>query len=484
MAKDEYKARMNSHVTLAYAVNASIREHRLIAAGERILIAASGGTDSLALLHILMSLRDSLGCDLHVATLDHGLRGEAGADDARFVVETAQAWNIPVTSSTADVRALAAERRIGIEAAARSARYDFLAQVARAIGAHRVAVAHHAGDQVETVLLHLLRGSGLRGLSGMSFASPLPGHSDLTLIRPLLGITRADLEAYCHDHALHPRHDVSNDDLSLTRNRLRHETLPYLRDLAPGFDRRLLALAEIAALEDNFVDSALSQTIDPHLIHQPDRITLPRAIFVALHPALQRRFVLSAARDLRAHDITAQHVAAAVDLALKGQVGARALLTAGVQLRRDYDAIVVERESAPLPDDHPLLPTAESVIPVAIPGTTTVGQGGAAWLLTASPTPLEGDSASLAIPEGAEIILRGRRNGDRFAPQGLDGHTRKLKDWLIDRRVPRRHRDRLPLLVVGGEIAALYCRGWHVSAHFHSTQNPSHFIYISIAQNE
>src|SRR5690606_722014 len=156
-------------------------------------------------LHILAALRAAIGFTLYAATLDHGLRGAASAADAQFVVETARVWGIPARRGNADVPALAARQSGGIEAAARAARYDFLASVAREVGADRIAVAHHADDQVETVLLHLLRGAGIGGLRGMAWIAPTPGSPDLLLIRPLLGVTRAEIDTYCREYGIQPR---------------------------------------------------------------------------------------------------------------------------------------------------------------------------------------------------------------------------------------------------------------------------------------
>ncbi|MCC6805409.1 MAG: tRNA lysidine(34) synthetase TilS [Anaerolineae bacterium] len=348
----EYKAGMN----LTEQLFAVIRAHNLLPYGAgSIVVGVSGGADSLALLHLLANLRGQPGLEdmrLHVATLDHGLRGAAGADDARFVVETARAWGLPVTAGKKDVRALADEHRMSVEAAARAARYDFLASVAQDVGAERIAVAHNADDQVETILLHLLRGASLSGLAGMAYVAPLPEHPDLTLIRPLLGVPRADLDAYCREHGLQPRRDASNDDTRYTRNRLRLDVIPKLRDVSPQVDRRLLQLAEIAALEDDFADRALHEVIDQHVARSEGRIRLPNTVFRGLHPALQRRLIIWAVGQLGgAADVSYVHVVAAVRLANEGNVGGRAQLKGGVQLRVDYDLVVVERDDAPIDDE-------------------------------------------------------------------------------------------------------------------------------------
>ncbi len=411
---------------------------------------------------------------MHAATLDHGLRGDAGADDARFVIETAQRWNIPATAGYADVAALAAERGLSIEAAARAARYDFLAAVAHETGADRVAVAHNADDQVETVLLHLLRGSGVSGLAGMAALASLPGHPDLLLIRPLLDVARADLDAYCQDHDLHPRHDASNDDQRYTRNRLRHDLIPHLRDLSPQVERRLLQLAEIAAVEDDFVSAALQAAIETQITRTSDRVSLPRATFASLHPALQLRFIITALAELDAADAATIHLRAAADLALTGQVGAIAQFPHGLRLRVDYNDIYVERETA-ANDDRFLLP-AGAAIPLVAPGVVDFDR----WRLETAPISSDAAAVELNVPEGAVLTLRGRRAGDRFAPPGLGGHTQKLSKWMIDHKIPRNLRERVPLLVVDDQIAAVYWNGWFVSARFSENAAANGHLYLIV----
>ena len=458
-------------MNLLTSVKTAIQTHDLLPEDGVLVVAVSGGTDSLALLHVLREL----GIRLQVATLDHGLRGDAGAADARFVAEMAQAWGLPVTGGYADVRALAAERRLGIEAAARVARYDFLASVARQVGATRIAVAHNADDQVETVLLHLLRGAGISGLAGIGYVASVPGHPNLTLIRPLLDVPRVELDAYCREHGLQPRRDASNDDARFTRNRLRLALMPHLRELSPQVERRLLQFAEIAAIEDDFADHALHAAVDPHVTRNAGSVSLPDAVFRQLHPALRRRFVVWAIESLgEAADVGYVHIAAAVKLATRSAVGTRAQLKRGVQLRVDYDAIIVEREDTPIRDDLPLLAEG-SAIPVAVPGVTPVN---ADWTLTAALSPFEGAGLRLAIPEGSTVVLRGRQSGDRIAPLGLDGHTQKVSKRMIDHAVPRNARERLPLLVVDGIIAAIWWNGWTVSEQFAVDERSERVLYF------
>lgn len=472
-----------------------VRKNALIPAESLVLVGVSGGADSLALLHLLRQLAPTLKCRLHAASFDHRLRGEAGAEDARFVQRTAEGWGIPVTIGAADVRELAGREKLSIEAAARRARYTFLADVARQVGAARVAVAHHADDQAETVLLHLLRGAGIAGLAGMAAQAPLPGHPDLTLIRPLLTVTRAEIEAYCRAHDLHRREDVTNADVTYLRNRLRHETLPHLQTLNPQITRVLAQLADIAAVENDYTESQLQAVLTSRVNLTRERVSLERSDFNRLHPALARRFVAWAASQVAGskQDIEYLHIITAVEVARRRRLGAVAELPGGLRLRVDYEAIVIERASTPLSEpDFPLLEEGAE-IPVNVPGVTPVS---ARWaLVTSLEAPdiapplhavergLGGEVARLAIPPNSAVTLRTRRDGDRFAPLGMGGHTQKISRWMVNRKIPLNVRDRLPLLTVNGEIAAVFAgQNWSIAETFAVWQERSYNIHFHFQQ--
>lgn len=427
---------------------------QLIPPGSVVLVAVSGGADSLALLYALHALRGRLTCRLHAATFDHGVRGPASAADAAFVAEICAALGIPLAAGRAG-------RPAAAEAALRAARYDFLAAAARAAGAQRVATGHHAGDQAETVLLRLTRGAGSAGLAAMAPLAPLPGHPSLTLIRPLLSLARADIDAYCAQLGLEPRQDSTNLDPAYARNRLRRDAIPALERVNPQAQRALARFAAQAAAENDFLQRALLQAIAPGLAREAGRISLERAAFRALHPALRWRFVHWAAQQLNsAAEIGFEHADAACALALTAHTGAAAALPGGLRLRLDYSQIVVELTNAP--HAAPACPLLEpgAVIVAAIPGLTPLPGG---WALRAALTP---GGAALHLPPAARVTLRTRRPGDRFAPPGLGGHTQKLKQWLNDRKIPRRLRDQLPLLDVNGEIAAVCAPQWVTSGRF------------------
>lgn len=445
-------------MTLLETTYQIIKRQNIDLSDTRLVVGVSGGADSLALLHILHQLAPRLGYQLHVATLDHGLRGTESADDVRFVIETCRTWDIPITTGQVDTASLAQQQQTGIEAAARSARYTFLAQTAHQQNACCIVVAHHADDQAETILMHLIRGSGLQGLSGMKIMTPLPADPSLTLLRPFLPITRAEIESYCRQHQLAARADSTNKDTAYTRNQLRLQTLPHLRQLNPHIERALLQLADIADVESDYIQQQLNQVIANFVTITPSRISIERSQFHTLHPALQRRLVYWAAQQFGS-STGYQHVTAAISVVQTGQQGAIALLPDHVQLRVDYGKLVIESQDAPLTYAGPLLPPgfdADISAPgvIALPG----------WELHIQYHSPETSEPVLTLPTREHIRLRTRQPGDRFQPQGLQGHSQKLKKWLIDHKIPRSIRSQIPLLVVKNEIAAFYIhKEWMVS---------------------
>jgi len=441
----------------------TLSQHEAFAGVELVIVAVSGGSDSVALLHLLNRSKGALGIDLHVASLNHGIRAEAGQLDLEFVASLASRWQLPYTVDHADVPRLSAEWGIGMEAAARRARYAFLARVACKQGSRCVAVGHHALDQAETILMNIVRGSGARGLRGMRVLSDLPHHSGIRLVRPLLHLTKRELETYCQEHNLPYRVDESNADIGYSRNFVRHEVISRLRHLNPevliAFDR----LAESAATDEDFMESYFATAVLPLLSISPGRWQMKKGDFNALHPAMQRRTVQGAFRQLSGASAALSH-ALTLDLIAWSQeaaAGDRRDLSAALQMRMGYDALCIERKDVPIEYDQYRL------IPVDTDRRIVADSPLALQRLNICLSPdrsARNGEVRLALPANTELWLRTRRPGDRFKPKGMGGHSRKVKDWMIDRKIPREIRDRIPLICADGEIVAI-CLGdtWHLA---------------------
>jgi len=476
-------------VELLKQVRHTVATHGLLAPGDGVVVGVSGGPDSLCLLHVLLRLRDEFDLRLHVAHLHHGARGDDADADAEFVRSLAAQWQLPVTVERVDVPALARQHGLAFEEAARRVRYAFLWRVARKTGCRKIAVGHNADDQAETVLMHFLRGAGPAGLRGMLPATPIHDYRLLepfleerrgnaapdrhaappscTIIRPLLETPRAEIEAYCAAQGLAPRFDRSNLDTTYFRNRLRHELLPLLEAASPNLRARLCHTAAVVAADYEVLahlrDQAWAKVV---LEERETAVVLDRAAWRDLPTALQRAILRKAAYRLRRslRDVSFVHVEHARRVARTGDTGAQATLPMGLALVVGYDALVVgDAGSAVPPPDEPLLWSPDP-LPVQVPGTTLLPRSN--WALQATfldvwdagqvtsntdPWTAYFDAARLAQP----IVLRPRSPGDRFCPLGMQHHIVKLSAFLINRKVPRAWRDRVPLLVAGGEIVWL-----------------------------
>jgi tRNA(Ile)-lysidine synthase len=268
----------------------------LLSPGDSVLVATSGGPDSLSLLHALAGMRDTLGLSaLSVAHLNHSLRGTDAAEDAVFVDAFCREYALPCVLGTADAAAIAHQQRISVQQAARQARYAFLDDAARRQNATKIATAHTQDDQTETVLLHILRGTGLDGLRG------IPARRG-PYIRPLLGVSRADILAYCQAQGLTPRQDSSNLEADhYTRNRIRLDLLPQLeRDFNPAVRSALLRLSETAARDADFLHTqADAALVDATLISNADSFVLDSNRLRTLHPSLLRHVLRAALAQFR-----------------------------------------------------------------------------------------------------------------------------------------------------------------------------------------
>ncbi|MSQ26282.1 MAG: tRNA lysidine(34) synthetase TilS [Dehalococcoidia bacterium] len=451
------------------AVRLFLRHHRLRGP---LLVAVSGGPDSVCLLHALVRLRPSLGLILHAAHLDHQLRGAASAADASYVARLCRTLGVPLTSGRADVAAYRQRKKLSPEDAARRVRYGFLAAIARHEGSPAVLLGHTADDQAETVLLHLIRGAGLAGLRGMDPVSrwPIAGESEaLILARPLLGVSRADTHAYCAANRLRPRHDPTNRSRAMTRNRVRRDILPALRKLNPRVDHALVRLARAAADADAYLEQEAARAWPRVARLQSGAAEIRSDRYAVLAPALRIALLRHAVAHITgaAHDIEEDHLRR-MDRAALGPAGATVPLPGGLLFSTGYASHRLGLAQPPTAPPATLPATlAEKTWPLTIPGVTAIP----GWRIHAAIVPPPRrlpppSSRTIYLPAAlapAGLLLRSRRPGDRFHPPGM-AHAKKLQDILVNAKVPRPQRDDLPLLCTGrGEI--LWIVGLRPSRH-------------------
>ena len=484
---------MSTIATLEGLVAGALRRTGYSGNDTTLVVAASGGPDSLALLFCLHRLSERHRLRLHVAHLNHNFRGEEAEEDARFVSSVAEELGLPATIDKRHPRAGDLTRNSSFEQAARETRYAFLAEVAQDVGASAVVVGHTADDLAETVLLHILRGSGLHGLSGMSELSPWPWPAraqDLTLFRPLLPANKTDTVTYCRELGRTFRDDSGNYLDRFTRNRVRNHLLPLLAaEYNPRVRDSLLRLARISAQELDFLEQETERVWPQVAIEIEGGVRFRRAELTSLHPALQRMVLRRGYTLLKgdARRLRESHLTSMTEAAIEKNSGLILDLPGGLKLHLVYDDLFLSR-NAGIPCPFPLLkqdyrvglPTSEErqevtragpwrvTIQTVVSGLADFQQQGPGANSFINREPSEGDTTPDNVwtayldrsTLGDELILRSRRPGDRFQPLGMDRH-KKLQDFFTDSRVPRTWRDRVPLLasrcgiawVVGYRIA-------------------------------
>ncbi len=416
----------------------SLAQSGAIPPGSRVLVAVSGGADSIALLLLLNQVAARMELHLEAAHLDHALR-EASAGDARFVVQFCAGMDIPLTLERRDVAAIARQRRVNLEEVAREVRRDFLMSTARVRSCPLIALGHHADDQAETFLMRLLRGSGVTGLAGMRMLSP-------PMVRPLLPFSRADLIAYLHGQQVTWREDASNRDTAFTRNRIRHDLLPLLGTFNPNIIGQLAGLCEQLHQDNEFWAGLVARELTRCGRWQDDAFTLDCPELLALAPSLAGRVVRAALQQVRGdlRGLTASHIAKVLKLAGEGPRQGELDLP-GAWVARRYARLLFRKERLEGPAPFELV--------LHGPGTYRLPDGRALKLslerlaLGESAGTVEFAAASVPFP----MQLRNWRPGDRFRPSGMSG-SKKLQDLFVDLKLDKEARQAAPLLLRDDEI--------------------------------
>ena len=481
-------------------VGAAISERGL--SGKRLVVAVSGGPDSLALLHALYRLRDEYGLTLRGAHLNHRLRGAESEADAEFAAAAFERLGIPFTLGGVDVAAYRRRHRLSLEDAARRVRYSFLADAAAEHGADAIALGHTADDQAETVLMHIIRGSGLDGLRGMQALDRRTiGGRRVALFRPLLDLSRAETEAYCRALSLTPRIDPSNSSPEFLRNRIRLELVPLLEQMNPSMRDALVRLARNATQDSDYIRERADAVWREVAQTVGDGVVRLDAVALGGERAAIRGRVLRRAIEMAGGEVTQRHILDMMAL-LGGAPGKRLHLSGGLGFVTGYGEAYVGSANA-VEDALMPLPAlcGESFVPV--PGEARVGgwrinvtcrdrRDGEGFshspysfgkLRTSSNLPPlgEGTEASEMLDMdcvGDGLRVRGRLPGDRFQPLGMEG-SKSLREFMIDARIPRGWRDGLPLVVSERGIACV--PGWRIAHWARVTEETRRVLRLELS---
>ncbi|MBI2354021.1 MAG: tRNA lysidine(34) synthetase TilS [Deltaproteobacteria bacterium] len=432
---------------LARRISRTVLEQRLFGPGDTLIVALSGGADSTALLDLLSGL-PGFQPRLVAAHLNHSLRGADSEADEAFSRGLAGRYSIPFESRRVDVRAFAAQHRLNLEDAGRRARHAFFEELRRKWGAAAVALGHHADDQAETVLMRLLRGAGSAGLSGM------PYRNERGFIRPLLDVTRSEIEEWLTQKGLAWREDQSNRDTAFLRNRIRHELLPLLEGYNPAVRERLTATAGLLAADDDLLETLTRKEYARLAERGAAAVAFEVAALTQMHPAMLRRLIRHAVSELAGdlRHLSLRHVGDVAALLDDGPPNRRITLPGLLLARREYGRLVIQRAGADLGTPEEVVIDAPGryrlwdgmtleISPAAPPERLDETSPGTAWL----------DPAKAPFP----WLVRTFLPGDRIVPFGMSG-SRKVKEIFIDAKIPLSQRKRIPL-VLSGETLIWVC---------------------------
>lgn len=456
-----------------------IEEYELIQKGDGVIVGCSGGPDSMCLLHLLMELKEPMDLTLRVVHLEHGFRGEASEEDARYVEEYCRDHEIDCVIHREQVRDRAKAAGISEEMAGREARYElFFAERDRlhreGLSKVKIAVAHNRNDQVETVLMRILRGTGLEGLCGMEWKRP-DG-----VIRPLLATDRSEIETYCEVHGLNPRRDHTNDETDYTRNKIRLDLIPYLKaNFNENVEDALLRLSDNASQLKPVIQKAAKDSTD-HLQKDGDGYVIDRRGLAELDVGIRHQVIHQTLKELgMANNVSAVHLKQ-IDELLKSEAASGSIDLPGAKtVSVAYDRI--------------LWPCEEDAGKQGTVGSIKIHQRDR-W---------QGDTiavlrrlldktkcfdaqkvrAALGREEGAiaveDLTLRFRKPGDVFRSLGSPGR-KKLQDWFVDRKIPKQERDGIPVVAIGNEI--LWVIGHQISENFKVDEQTKELIFVEFHQ--
>ncbi len=445
-------------------VRKTMEEFQMCQRGDTLTIGVSGGADSVALLHILWRLSKEEEWQLQVLHVHHGLRGAEADRDAAFVEKLCLDFGISCETIYLNVRKEAEKQRKGIEETARILRYEALER--RAAGG-KIAVAHHLNDQAETFLMRLCRGTGMQGLSAMR---PVRGN----LIRPLLFCTRQEIEEYCKKEGLVWQEDSTNFEEIYTRNKIRHQVLPLLETVHEGSTLHLAQTAALLAEENDFFMEEGKKYLERVLLSK-NPMTLDRNAILALHPAMQKRVLRMALESVYGslRNISAAHIADLLSL-LKKETGKKINLPKGVQAENAYKTLILakqKKEKQPSGFSYVLPQNGQTVIPEAgvLVETSLSTEKNVVFSADDYTNVFDYDKIKQVL------CCRSRKQGDRIY---LKEGSKKLKDYFIDRKIPRQERDLALLVATGSQV--IWILGRYVSPFYLANDETKQFLSVQV----
>lgn len=468
-------------------------QYNLLTNGDCLLVAVSGGPDSMALLHLLKTVQSKWNLKLMAVHLNHQFRGEEADQDQLYVEAMCKDWNITCITKKMDVALYAKENKLSKQVAARECRYQFFEELAKEYNYYKVAVAHHADDQLETVMMRFIRGAGLQGLSGM----PMQRETDnYTIIRPLLTVTKEQIEAYCKDHHIQPRLDRSNESDDYTRNYIRHHLVPPIVQLNPNIHQIVTEMTETFRLENEYIEEQ-SKRYAQQVIRSKteDSITIDLSSFLEVPLPLQRRLILLLLSYLPISRTSWSkiHIDYILSVTTQKKGQKRIHLPDNILLWKEYDQIMItnrqiEREEKVTTGYVQNLPMEGECFltkpHIKVKITKLANQR------FSSPQKMHVHKAEYKQPLRATfdadllcfpLQIRNRLPGDKIQPLGMDGH-KKVKDIFIDEKIPVSLRHEWPILT--DQESIIWIPGLKRTERAKVTENTKNVVTIEIEEFE
>lgn len=447
----------------------TIIKYKMIDSGDKIIVGVSGGPDSICLLHVLNELKSRLNIDLAVVHINHCIRGKTADEDESFVVDFAGLLGVPAYSEKIKVKQVAKNDKLSLEEAGRIVRYNCFEKHMDKIGGQKIAVGHNMNDNAETFLLNLVRGAGMEGLKGIE---PVRG----SIIRPLIEISRDEIEYYCMENGLKPRFDETNNDSVFTRNRVRNGLIPYIKkNFNPNIIQSLNKTIGIIYDENKFITAITEQQYKECLLKSaPDSIEINLEKLNNFHDAAKKRILRLAVQklDTNTKAIEKIHIEQMKDLAHKAKTGKVYRFKGGIQAKIQYGVLIFIKEKSKKKKDF--------CYDISIPCEIEIAETNACLIVRTLEinqigNVKKGRNICMIDREKIEksLKIRNRRNGDRIKPEGMSG-TKKLKDFFIDEKIPRDERDLIPVIACEEEI--IWIIGKRISERYKVTDQTKEVV--------
>lgn len=450
----------------------TVNKYNLLSKNDKIIVGVSGGPDSVCLLHFLNSIKGDYGLSIIVAHINHNLRGEKAVEDMEFVCKMAHDLNLPFFVHNAMVADYASLKHMSVELAGREIRYDFFNKLLKENNADKIAVAHNLNDQAETILMHIFRGSGMQGLTGMAYESG-------NIIRPLMETSRHEILDYIQKNGLKYRIDDTNNQDKFLRNKIRLRVIPYIEEnFNSNIKTSLSKTAEILRGEFDFIENYVDEIFDSVCSKKGESLYLNIDRYMMLDISIKRRLLRRVIRLIKGNSINVEfkHLEYIMKFIKTSGTGDRIDITDNIEILRQYEYIVFYQNKNFFKEDF--------CFQLITPGIIKIN--GNIRIKSELCRKLTGD---LKNPDFAfldydkikgHIVVRSRKDGDVLIPYGMTG-KKKLQDYFVDMKIPLRDRKSIPLVASGSEI--LWIAGYRINDKYKITKNTKNILKLELIKD-